>query len=359
MKRTRIINLIALFVNLAIFAAFFAGFYFEFIQPCIPDYKKFNEIGTKILAQIKYFEFIAAFITMLASFLMMFSNGKSIRRMRDSTPRWKFTLRYISMGMSSLIIFTILLGCIVNKTSFADFTKQYLNFQSLTFYWYIAMPLASIFLFLFLELEPKCRFRKNFGPLIAWIAYCTTILVFMFIKIPQKGISYVAGEFCPYFIFLLTKDLIGAQTAYQVSQVTTISLFVVFLVLSFVLPMFLRLINRVLSSLIIGYEYVEIDDDGNVVRPINKGEEYAYYKQDYKKKNHKAEKVKHVVYDNVYRIYVNDRKLRNWKVVLPNKTIKVFPTQQEALAFASNGARKSRGTVRVHTALGKLKYEAQ
>jgi len=355
MRRTRIINLIAIFVNLAIFAAFIAGFYFKFIEPCIPDFKKINEIGKQILDLLRYFPFVAAIITMLASLFMMFANGKSIKRMRDSTPRWIFTLRYISMGMSILVVAMILLSIVLSKGSIQDL-QQYLKFTSCEFYWYIAMPILSILLFLFLELEPSCRFRKNFGPFIVWVIYCATILTFMFVLIPKKGIEAVVKDFCPSFIFLITKDLIAAQSSYDVNQAITISCFVIMLVLSFVLPMLLRLLNRVLSSLIIGYEYVEIDDEDNVVRPVNKGEEYAHYKKEYK---HMTNYAKHIIPSNVYRVSVNDRKLRNWKVILPNKSVKVFATQQEALSYAANNARRCRGTVRVHTALGRLKFDRQ
>jgi len=352
MKRTRIINLIALFVNLAIFAGFFAGFYFRFLKPILPDFKKIGELGTEILGELRYFEFIAAIITMLASLFMMFANGKSIRRMRDSTPGWIFTFRYLSMGASILMVVSTFISMGLNKGSIKDLA-QYFNFTNYVFYWYIAMPILSILLLLFLELEPKCRFRKNFGPLILWIVYSAGVLVFMFILIPKKGVEYVANDFCPYFIFLLTKDLIAAKQNVELNQTITISMFVIFTALSFVLPILLRLLNRALSSLIIGYEYVEIDGEGNPIKTVKKHKAIGHHKNS-------DETVGVRTYrGNVFHVSVNDRKLRNWKVILPNKSSKVFATQQEAITFATNKAKRSKGTVKVHTALGKLKFENQ
>lgn len=351
MKRTRLINLIALFVNLAIFFAFFVGFFFKFLEPCIKDFKLLNEIPQKLLDECRYYEFIAAVFTMLASFFMMFANSKSMRRMRESTPRWIFTLRYISMGMSILIIATTGLATVVNS-ELVDL-KTYFNFTGYKFYWCVVMPALSVLCFVLLELEPSCKFRKNFGPLIAWIIYCATVLVFMFILIPKKGIEYVAKDFTPYFIFLLTKDLITAS-GINTTQVIIISIFVIDMVLAFILPVLLRLLNRFFSSLIIGYEYVEVDGDNNVIRPVSRPD-LTYEEEEVKK----VKPTKPVIYDNVYRVYVNDRKLRNWKVVLPNKSVKLFATQQEALSFAANKARKSKGTVRVHASLEKLKFKPQ
>lgn len=346
MKRTRLINLLALIINLGIVGCFFAGIYFQFVANCISDPKQFANIPQKILEILPNFGFLTSIVCMFASFCMFFANIGNAKKMREHTPRWIFSLRYIAMGMACLTLFN-LIATYAHSTS-PDKMDLFLKGSNL--YFNTCIPLASIGLFVFFEIEPKCRFKKNFGPLIVFAIYSATILVLMFIMI-GKGDVASAAKFAPYPIYLVTPELIKLSSYTNLTVYTTISLLVIAGILSFFLPAFFWIINRVLSSLLIGYEYVEIDSFDNVVKPIHRPVTAKAKAIEEKKAKIEA------TIPNVYNVSVYDHKLRNWKVVMPKThNIKIFATQQEALAFASKLANKDHGIVRVHTFLGRLKF---
>lgn len=351
MRRTRYINLIALFINLGIVGCFFAGFYFRLIAPCIKDFKEFQNLAWNIVYEFKKFPFFAAALNMIASLFMMFCNGSSAKKMRDRTPGFFFALRYMAMGSAVLSLVFLGSAFLVDGSTTLDL---FMNMQNGNLFFYTCIPVASIVLFLFFELEQKNRFRQNFGPLFIFLLY-TGLAFGLMIFYNKAGQAETAAQIVEYNpIYWITESLLKfyqenypstAEFAKTLNLVSTRSLLAVVAVLSFLLPVVLWLINRIISSLVIGYEYVEVDSNDNVIRPINKGI----------KKSKKEEKP--VNYLKVYHVSVNDRKARDWKVVSPEGRIKVFISQQEALAYASSLANKSKGIVRVHTALGKLKYE--
>ncbi len=337
MRRTRLINVIAIFVNLAIVGCFFVGFYFKFLEACVKDFQQINNLGKQILSALTNFIFLTAIVNFITSLIMMFVNGKSAKAMRDRTPRGIFILRYIAMGMSAVSLFAVILALFTTPDATA---KAELFTKGANLYFNLLMPLLSVLLFAFLELEQKNHFAYNFIPLAAFTIYVGGIFTYM-LMLKGKGNLEAAAKFAPHPFFLITEELVNASgLASDVTPSVARSILVTLIALSFGLPTLLWLLNRFMCSVIIGYEYVEIDNKDKVIRPIS----------------YKALPTSHKKGAPIYHVSMYKRKLDNYQVKTPKNEIKIFATKEEAIDYASMLAKKQKGSVRVHKFLGRFKY---
>lgn len=329
MRRTRIINIVAIFVNLAIVGCFFVGFYFKFLEACVKDFQQINNLGKQILGTLPNFIFLTAIVNFITSLIMMFVNGKSAKAMRDRTPCGIFILRYIAMGMSAISLFAVILALFTTPDATA---KAELFTKGANLYFNLLMPLLSILLFAFLELEQKNHFFYNFIPLAIFGIYVIGIFTYM-LMLKSKGNLEGAAKFAPHPFFLITEELVNASgLGTDVTPSVARSILITLIALSFGLPSSLWLLNHFMCSVIIGYEYVEIDNKNNVIRPIK-------YKLDYSVNNKVTP---------IYHVTLVKHKTSDYEVKTPKNEIKSFSTKDEAIEYASSLAKKQKGKVRIH-----------
>lgn len=328
MSKSRNLHIFALLCNLAIVVFAVIGL---FLLATLPN------MTMSLFAQsLKYFTVITAFVSGIVSIIAAIFHIKSIKNNKDCCTQLIYVLRFsaATMGLITFItVFAILI----------PMTREYeLLLAGNGLFLHILLPAFSVGCFILFEIEPKFRFRNCFIPLLITLIYGASIIICVVVINAIYGID-AAKNFAPYPFF----QIIPGMPDYT----RNIVICAIILVGALVVAVALWCLNRIVSSIVIGYE----------VPIANKDAKSTTKKVSSKKKSLSSSTTAFNKYDNnrVYHISIYDHKLKNWKVKLATgeRAIKVFRTQQEAIDYATELARRCGGSVRVHSRLGRIRKD--
>ena len=321
MSKSRNLHIFGLLCNLAIIV-------FGIIGICTAE--------ANFVKSLKYFTFITALVSCLVSAIASIFHIKSIKDNKDSCPKFIYTLRFIAATMA-LITFIVVVTYLLPSAKDEATRARLITGDGL--FLHILLPAVSVGCFILFEIEPEFRFRNCFAPLVVTLIYGVAIIICIVVIYFTQGVV-AADSFAPYLFFRIFPDMSGFDYFnYAMLGIVFVGAFV----LSFVL----WLLNRIVSSIIVGYEV-----------PVAKS---ASNKAVDSKKTSKASQPIGIAtkFDSsrVYHISVYDHKIKNWKVKLAtsSRAIKVFKTQKEAIDFATAIVNKSGGSIRVHSRLGRIR----
>ncbi|MCQ2795415.1 MAG: DUF2188 domain-containing protein [Bacilli bacterium] len=345
MNKSRQLSLINMIVNFILIGLEAAGMYF------------FAKTQTFDVNSLRYYTVLTVFVTSLGAALMIWANIVSFIKKRDCTPRLFYTIRYLSAVMSLITIVTVA-AILVPKEGAGSLISLDGGFVFLHF----VCPIVSVLQFMCFEIEPKAKFKKTFEPFIGTILYAIGIISALFAIKATQGVE-AAKTFAPYFFFLITPEL-SADYLLNIGVAASV------LVIAYVAAVLLWLLNRMFHAIFVGEEYIPASALKTPVKGTSKGKKKtaaapaAPVKSgnaftSYLKKKVAFGDGSTVVSGPVYHISYHDRRLHTWKVKTENagRALKVFPTQKEAIDFANACVRKSGGSIRVHSMLGKIRKE--
>lgn len=334
MNKSRKISLLNMIVNLALIGLEVAGMYF-----LAQTGKGFDA------SSLKYYEVLTVLVTCLGAALMIWANIVSFIKNKDCTPRLFYTIRYLSAVMS-LITFIVTVAFRVPDEG----TEIIFSLTSGALFINFVCPLISILQFTCLEIEPKAKFTKTFEPFIGTLLYAVGVISAMFAIKATQGVE-AAKAFAPYSFMLVTPDL-------SADYLRNIGFGAGALLVSYVAAVLLWLFNRMFHAMFIGEEYTttakKVPSKKKGAPAAKKGNTFTNFM-----KNKVAFGDSSVASGPVYHISYHDRRLKTWKVKAENagRALKVFPTQKEAIAFANSCVKKSGGSIRVHSMMGRMRKE--
>lgn len=339
MNKSRKLSLINMFMNLALIVLEIIGVYF------------FTKTNTFDVMELRYYTILTVFVTFLGAALMIWANIVSYIKKRDCTPRLFYSIRFLSAVMS---LITLVVVCAFLAPS--QGTKVIFAVEGGFVFMHFVCPIISLLQFIFLEIEPKGKFKKTFEPFIATLIYGVAILVTIFVIKGQDAVK--AADFAPYPFFLITEDLIAASKyAGKLTAGTNIGILVGVIFISYAMSVILWALNRLSHNIFIGEVY-------EIETPNKKGGDLTLIGEDNSFTGYMKRKIafgdnKPVSSGQTYHISYHDRKLKTWKVKGENagRALKVFPTQKEAIDFAKSCVKKSGGSIRVHSMVGKIRKE--
>ncbi|MCQ2796312.1 MAG: DUF2188 domain-containing protein [Bacilli bacterium] len=343
MNKSKKLSLINMIVNLALIVLEIIGVYF------------FTKTNTFDVMDLKYYTILTVFVTFLGAALMIWANIVSLAKGRDCTPRLFYTIRFLSAVMS---LITIVVVCAFLAPS--QGVEVIFATDGGFIFMHFICPIISLLQFIFLEIEPKGKFKKTFEPFIATLIYGIAILITVFVIKGQDVAK--AADFAPYPFFLVTDDLIAAYQsshpdASAMSAGVNIGILVGVIFISYAMSVILWALNRLSHNIFIGEVY-EVESPKSAKKKKETevtGNVFANFM-----------KSKVVFGDNksvsggqTYHISYHDRKLKTWKVKSENagRALKVFPTQKEAIDFAKACVKKNGGSIRIHSMVGKIRKD--
>ena len=339
MKKTRGLNIACLVINLAIVGLGTYAFY------------SFLKDVNNPISQFRYYTNITAAVTIISSFLMIFANIIAIARGRNSTPKFFFSLRFISAVMSLLTFVTVVCFLAPNME---DGWKELVYGSVFALSVHVILPVLSILMLVFLEIENEFKFRKTFVPFFATVLYALVILGFVFSYVLIKKDVKAASLFAPYYFFCWTNDLIDAFIKYgefKVEGMTVASNIITscaVLLISYAGSLIIWIVYKINHAIFVGVEYKAPSK-----KPAKK--EKVGFTQAIKSSMSFTPDV--VGNGKVYHISYHDRKKKTWKVKgeLADRANKVFNTQKEAIEFAESLAKKNGGSIRIHSMEGFIR----
>lgn len=360
MNKSRKLSLLNMFINLAVIVMSLLGIYYFVVNPLVTQ----QAIGPDML---KYYTVLTSIVTLLAAALMIWANIISFIKKKDCTPRLFYSMRYLSAVMSLLTLITVTAFIYPELKADPEYAGSAIlvifGLAGGSIFLHFLCPIISMIQFTCFEIEPKARFLKTLEPLIGTLLYAVGIIASMFAIQQTQGVE-AAAKFAPYFFFWITPDL--AKTGfdwagYGGNYLVNIGIAVGVILIAYAAAILLWLLNRMFHAAFIGEEYQPITPTAKKTPSKKKGAPAP------KKGNAFTSFVKRKVAFGdgtsssgpVYHISYHDRSLRTWKVKAENagRALKVFPTQKEAIAFANSCIKKSGGSIRVHSMMGRMRKE--
>lgn len=335
MNKSKKLSLINMCVNLALIVLEIVGVYF------------FTKTNTFDVMDLRYYTILTVFVTFLGAALMIWANIVSFIKGKDCTPRLFYSIRFLSAVMS---LITLVVVCAFLAPS--QGVEVIFATDGGFIFMHFICPIISLLQFIFLEIEPKGKFKKTFEPFIATLIYGIAILIAVFVINSQSG-SDAARQFAPYPFFLVTAELAGDGGNFM----KNIGVLVGVIFISYAMSVLLWALNRLSHNIIIGEVYeVEAPKSAKKKKETEvTGNVFANFMKD-----------KVAFGDNkpassgqTYHISYHDRKLKTWKVKSENagRALKVFPTQKEAIEFAKACVKKNGGSIRIHSMVGKIRKD--
>lgn len=339
MNKSRKLSLINMFMNLALIGLEIAGVCF---------FAMTNPHGFSV-TDLRYYTVLTVFVTMLGAALMVWANIISFIKKRDCTPRLFYSIRYLSAVMS-LITIIVVAAFIAPKQGIKTIFSLHEGFVFMHF----VCPIISVLQFICLEIEPKGKFKKTFEPFIATIVYAIGIIVTLFVVKANEG-AVAASAYAPYFFFGITPELAqdGGNYLYNIGIAAAV------LVIAYAASVLLWLLNRMSHAIFIGEVYeIEVPNQPKGGELTLLGEETSFTNY-MKKKVAFGDNKPAATGGQTYHISYHDRKLKTWKVKTENagRALKVFPTQKEAIEFAKACVKKSGGSIRIHSMVGRIRKD--
>ncbi|MCQ2792555.1 MAG: DUF2188 domain-containing protein, partial [Bacilli bacterium] len=361
MKRSKTLNLIGMCVSFLLIAFEIVGAYFLANKPI--------EIGgeavmTFSVDSLKFYTFLTCVITLLGSSLMIWSNIVSVIKKKDCTPRLFYSIRFLSAVMSLL---TFVTAVAFLRPAYIETFDALFGLEGGCIFLHFICPILSMLQFAFLEIEPKAKFSKTLEPFIATLIYALAILVVVLVK--SKNDPDAAARWAPYFFFWITPDLVEkGNAAYKMSTTigANIGIAVGIIVISYAVSVIVWGINRINHAIVVGDVYQLPILNKAKAAPASKASTSAKTKgkkkggktaskaapaptpapTPVKKGNSFTRYVKAKVAfgssdtptsGQIYHVSYHDRRLQTWKVKAEGsaRALKVFPSQKEAIAFAT------------------------
>lgn len=349
--RSRILNGLDLVFNLATLGLIVYGLMLAIDKPVIEPFTANT---------LRYYTFLAVFVTGAADILMIWSNLVSFIKGRDCTPRFFYSARFVSAVMC---IATIFLMAFVIRPYYFEHTGQESVFtmEGGLLLINFVIPLLSVVQFLGFEIEPKARFKKTIEPFVITTVYLVTLAITSAVFSILNGAKETANNFVPYFFFCLTPDLAANYYMGTPLWLNYITFFGV-MIGSYVLSVIVWGLNRISSNIFVGVEYVVVTEEAKKevkeedIKPITRKERIKKYlstKLSFTGSNGATQ------LDHIYHISYHDRKAKTWKVKSEGagRALKVFPTQKAAIDFANQQVKLHGGSIRVHSMMGKMRKE--
>lgn len=326
MKRLKTLNIIQLIFNIVIVLTEVAGFIVGFTGLAG---------GKLVLANFRFYTVLTATVTLVASLLMICPNIIGIKKQKDVTPRFFFILRYIAAVMNILTFLTV--AIFLRSAEFPGTGTVDLLFSLAggCLFMHFVCPLLSMILFMFFEITPKLRFKNVFIPFLVTVTYAVVILITIAVMTYGVKDTKMATDFAPYFFFLVFPQL-------DPNYLRNLGVAGIVLVSSLVISFVAWVINRITSSIVIGYTLI-----ADKVNPN-------------RSKNAKVNKVKEEEDTrNVYHISYSNRSDKTWKVKSEGaqRAIKIFPTQKAAIEYANGQVKLHGGSIRIHSMVGRIRKE--
>lgn len=347
MNKSKKLSLINMFVNLALIALEAVGMYF---------FATTTKDGFGVM-DLKYYTVLTVFVTSLGAALMIWANVVSFIKGRDCTPRLFYTIRFLSAVMSLITIVVVAVFLVPASPLGA---KLLIDTNEGFVFMHFICPILSLLQFIFLEIEPKGKFKKTFEPFIATLIYGVAILITMFVIKGQDVAK--AADFVPYPFFLVTEDLIDAYKvlhtdAPAMSVGSNIGILVGVIFISYAMSVILWALNRLSHNIFIGEVY-EVESPKSAKKK-KETEVTGNVFANFMKSKVAFGDNKPVSGGQTYHISYHDRKLKTWKVKSENagRALKVFPTQKEAIDFAKACVKKNGGSIRIHSMVGKIRKD--
>lgn len=342
MNKSRTLSLINMCMNLALIVLEVLGMYFLATTGNGFD-----------VWDLRYYTILTVLVTSLGSALMIWANIISYIKKRDCTPRLFYSIRFLSAVMS---LITVVVVCAFLAPS--QGVKVIFAVDGGFVFMHFICPILSLLQFIFLEIEPKGRFKKTFEPFIATLIYGIAILITIFVIKGQDVTKAV--QFAPYPFFLITDDLIAAYQATHpdatMSAGVNIGILVGVIFISYAMSVILWALNRFFHNIFIGEVYeIEIPKSSKKKTEAKvAGNAFANFM-----KNKVSFGDNKSASGQTYHISYHDRKLKTWKVKSENagRALKVFPTQKEAIEFAKSCVKKSGGSIRIHSMVGRIRKD--
>lgn len=348
MNKSRKLSLINMCANLALIVLEILGVYF------------LSATGNGFDAwDLRYYTVLTVLVTMLGAALMIWTNIISFIKKKDCTPRLFYSIRFLSAVMSLITLITV--AAVLAPSQGLELV---FSLESGAIFMHFVCPIISVFQFVFLEIEPKGKFKKTLEPFIATVVYALVILIIMFVRIGTIGGTEgldAAAEFAPYFFFLITDGLATTAKAMKnLGAAANAGVAVAVIVAAYGISALLWLLNRISHNIIIGEVYQvaapkKAVSTKKTTTTAKKGNAFT----NYMKKKVAFTGDESSSSGQVYHISYHDRRLKTWKVKTENagRALKVFPTQKEAIDFANQCVKKNGGSIRIHSMVGRIRKE--
>lgn len=343
MNKSKTLSLISMFANLAVIALGILGVYF------------FVDLRDFTAESLKYFEILTILVTFLGAALMIWANIVSFIKKRDCTPRLFYSIRYLSAVMSLVTLICAFIDAGSNP-------KIVFDYESGALFLSFICPIISILQFSCLEIEPKGKLKKTLEPFIAILLYMIGILIAVFVVYKVEKVL-VAVEYAPYSFFLVTKDLVeSAKEAGIYKDITVggnIAILATLVAIVYASAFVLWLLNRISHNVIIGETYQVAAPKKAAPKKAAPAPKSGNAFTNYVKKKVAFGDANNVSQGQTYHISYHNRRLKTWKVKAENagRALKVFNTQKEAIDYANACVKKSGGSIRVHSMMGKIRKE--